>query len=152
MHREAMTLSKFSERELLERSITAASRAASCAVNEEPRTASITTSEEAYAELERFRPASEDPGVQGVVGAARDLFELASSELGPFQGGALGSFKSPVDQPSVVTDHELTPAMAAELARMAGVVVGAASAIGKVDPVVVIRDVISGERDQPDGA
>ena len=145
LQREAETASSpYEESDLLGRAITAAVRAGSRAVGESPRESLVTTGDEAFAELQRFRPAVDDQRARAILGRLAEALDLATDELGPLPGGRLGAFKDPGDAPRVVEVHEPTHEMMVELAKRSGVVVGMAGTAGVVDSLAELRGVING--------
>jgi hypothetical protein len=136
------------EHDFLNASVTAAVTAASKAVGEEPRTTLMTTGDDAFVELTRFRPFIQDDNTSEILRQLAQLLELAADERGPFRGGELGSLNAPGDRPRVVEGFEPTTSMMVEIARAAGVVVGLIGAAGKTDSVAEVRAVIKRELGQ----
>lgn len=132
------------EREVLQRVLTAASRATSKALMESPRGTLIQTGDDAYQELNQFKPVHPENAPPELIGRFRELMMNAAEKLGPFRGGELGSFKKPELEAATVEDFAPSETDMVEMAHASGVVVGRAGAAGHVDSLEQLRAVIDG--------
>ena len=143
MHRYADTVNALPEaRSVLERALTAASRAVSLSTGEEPRTSLIKTGDDAHAELDRFRPIG-GPDAPEMLMAFAEAFSTATDRLGPLPGGLKGLMGA---DPRRSNDGEVEPTSeeAIAIAHLSGKVVGMASAERKIDALAEVRLLVEG--------
>lgn len=133
----------YDEKDLLKRTVTAAARAGSRFVGEEPRRNLVENGDQAYAEYFRFRPMVA-PNDQEIMRQLIELLGQASDQMDAIAGGGIGQIRDPNERPAIVEGHDPTREQRLTLARQAGLVVGTIASTGKVDSLAELRGVIDG--------
>lgn len=134
-----------SERENTIRCLTASRRAMHRATGDERDGEPINTGEAAFRARQWAAPIRLPESEETIQKPFLEAMELATDHLGPIRGGQLAAVKHPSDAPAVVEEVVPGQEQLIEMSMLAGTAVGAAGALGKIDPVAELRQILAAE-------